>query len=86
MLSVKSDVVRYCHSDVQLHLSGCTLSQLLYMISFAVKFARLINGENSTEFKTANHWYAQLKSAFSDYEKSFKDNCSVVCVLHTYFD
>ena len=81
-----SEELRNCHSDVRLHLSVHTLLQLRYMLTFAVKFARLIEGENSTLFKTANYWLSQLDDVYSSFEKSFNgDNC-VVCVLHTYFD
>ncbi len=86
ILAVKNDDVRYCHSDIQLHMSGNSLSQLRYMISFACKFARLIEGKTSFEFKTANHWQTQLDNVYCDYEKTYGSNNPIVSVLRTYYD
>lgn len=86
---IDNEVVRDCHSDIRLNMSAVTFDQLRYMISFSVKFLRLIEGENSTEFKTAIHWQNQLKSVFDLYESSYRPNSDVTLpissILHTFY-
>ncbi len=87
---IDNQSVRDCHSDIRLNMSAVTLDQLRYMISFSVKFLRLIEGENSTEFKTAIHWQNQLKSVFDLYESSYQPNSDIAIpissILHTFYD
>lgn len=68
------EIVRNCHSDIKLNLSAFSLSQLMYMLSFSVKFARLIDGENSSTYKTAVHWHEQCSSSLKAFEKTFNSD------------
>lgn len=80
------EIVRNCHSDLRLHMSANSFAQLNYMISFAVKFARLIEGENSHEYKTAVHWKSQFDKVEEDFHKTFDGENHLSFLLHTYFD
>ena len=86
MLFKNDDVCRYCHSDIRLHMGRFTFSQLQFLISLAVKFARMVEGENSTEHKIALHW----KSLFDDIDlkvENSRDNDDfVLSVLRAYTD
>lgn len=75
------EIVRNCHSDIRLNMSVVTLSQLMYMVSFSVKFTRLIDGENSSTYKTAIHWQNQLKRTFDEFESTYLPNSDSVAPI-----
>lgn len=89
-MSRKSDDVRYCHSDIRLNMSVVTLYQLQQMIALALRFARMVEGENSFEFKTALHWKNQLKSACDLFDSSNSSNSDIVTpispIMRTFYD
>lgn len=67
-------------------MSACSFHQLNSMISFAVKFARLIEGENSREYKTAVHWKSQFDKVEEDFNKTFDGENHLSFLLYTYYD
>ena len=81
-----SDVCRYCHSDIQLHMSGHTFAQLRTLIDYSLKLARMLESENSYEFRRSAYWQKILSDIYSDYSKSFPNNEPVIHVLRSYFD
>ncbi len=83
-MAKKDDVCRYCHSDIQLHMGRFTFSQLQTMINFAVKFARMVEGENSTEHAIALHWKNLLDNVDAEIDKSLTDDNPVCSVLRAF--
>ncbi len=82
------EILRNCHSDIRLNMSCFTLAQLSYMLSFSVKFLRLVEGENSSEYKTAVHWKDTLSEALMVSESSLNSDSSksVDFIMHSYFE
>ena len=82
------EIVRNCHSDIKLNMSVSTLSQLLYMLSFSVKFARLVEGESSTEYKAAVHWYDKCSSCIKHFDKTFSYDKpeTIEFIMHSFFE
>ena len=82
------EIVRNCHSDIKLNMSVHTISQLLYMLSLSVKFARLVVGENSTEYKTAVHWYDECLSCRKHFDKTFSYDKPepIEFIIHSFFE
>ena len=81
-----SDVCRYCHSDIQLHMSGVTFAQLRTLVDYSLKFARMVESEDSYEFRRSAYWQKILSDVYSDYSKSFRNNEPVIRVLRSYVD
>lgn len=86
VLAVKNDDLRYCHSDIRLHMSVVTFLQLYELLGYAFKFTRCIEGENSFQHKTACHWIKQLDDVYIEFEKTFNGDNYLSTVLRTYFD
>lgn len=84
ILAVKNDDVRYCHSDIRLHMSVVSFLQLYGLFDYAVKFTRLIEGEDSREYKAACHWKKQFDNVYIEFGKTFNGSNYVRSVLRTF--
>lgn len=80
-----SDIVRNCHSDIQLHMSGVCFSQLHELLSFSVKFSRMVEGTLSVEYLRACHFLSLFNSISSDYEHFHSDENPIIKFLSSYY-
>ena len=81
-----SDVCRYCHSDIQLHMSGVTFAQLRTLVDYSLKFARMVESEDSYEFRRSSYWQKILTDVYTDYTQAFPNNEPVKYTLRTFHD
>lgn len=75
------ELVRNCHSDIRLHMSYSSFCELLWLLSFAKKYIRAFEGEDSFEYSVFSHWYSSMTDVSNRYEHSFNCDNPIVKVF-----